>query len=194
MRPHYTGLLGQRRPGGLRCISRAASSGVPIAKAPLHTARIPPPCRYPCSFGVLRMTVSSSKAATAAGEPQANYAPFTDPFHRPLQPCRGTSAVTGLASTRGLSARKALRTRVCLARRWTKHTVIRFQRQVESVGSRLIVRRASETTRGLLQIAEETGAKSVYFNTLYDPISLVRDHEVRSRTGSKALSPAIGQP
>lgn len=37
---------------------------------------------------------------------------------------------------------------------------------------------AAETSRALQQLVADTGATAVYFNHLYDPISLVRDHEV----------------
>jgi deoxyribodipyrimidine photolyase len=48
------------------------------------------------------------------------------------------------------------------------------------LGSDLVFRRASESKAALLQLAQETGAEAVVFNHLYDPISLVRDNEVKT--------------
>ena len=41
-------------------------------------------------------------------------------------------------------------------------------------------RRASESRAALLELVKETGAEAVLFNHLYDPISLVRDNEVKT--------------
>lgn len=65
------------------------------------------------------------------------------------------------------------------SRWWTKHSVAPFQKLLQQLGSNLILRRSTETSKALLQLVQETGAQAVYFNHLYDPISLVRDHEVK---------------
>ncbi|KAL6764729.1 DNA photolyase, FAD-binding/Cryptochrome [Haematococcus lacustris] len=66
------------------------------------------------------------------------------------------------------------------SRWWTKQSVALFQRLLGRLGSRLIIRRCSDTAQCITQVVAETGAKAVYFNHLYDPISLVRDHEVKT--------------
>lgn len=66
------------------------------------------------------------------------------------------------------------------SRWWAKRTVVRFAAQLAALGgARLVVRRADDSARALLQAAAEAGASAVFFNHLYDPISLVRDHEVK---------------
>jgi len=66
------------------------------------------------------------------------------------------------------------------SRWWAKRTVVKFAAQLAALGSpRLVVRRADDSARALLQAAAECGASAVFFNHLYDPISLVRDHEVK---------------
>ena len=47
------------------------------------------------------------------------------------------------------------------------------------MGSGLVFRRATESRTALLQLVRETGAQGIVFNHLYDPISLVRDNEVK---------------
>ena len=44
----------------------------------------------------------------------------------------------------------------------------------------MVFRRASESRAALLELVKETGAEAVLFNHLYDPISLVRDNEVKT--------------
>jgi deoxyribodipyrimidine photolyase len=115
------------------------------------------------------------------------------------------------------------------SRWWLKHTVILFAKAIEGLGSQLVVRRATETGKCLVQMVkvgngwlrtpagvlavlqhagatqqdarqckcflvvvawlQETGAKAVYFNHLYDPISLMRDHEVKGVGGSSLPEP-----
>lgn len=65
------------------------------------------------------------------------------------------------------------------SRWWMKQSLAKLRRQLESLGSKLIVRRASETRVALQELVQDTGAQAVFFNHLYDPISLVRDHEVK---------------
>ena len=50
---------------------------------------------------------------------------------------------------------------------------------LEELGSRLIIRRSSQTFMALAELLRETGATAVFFNNLYDPISMVRDHSVK---------------
>ncbi len=59
------------------------------------------------------------------------------------------------------------------SRWWSKQTVLDFENQVAALGSRLVVRQAKDRRSALLKLVEESGASAVYFNNLYDPISLV---------------------
>eukprot|EP00955_Chlamydomonas_euryale_P017908 190732-Chlamydomonas_euryale.AAC.15 len=56
---------------------------------------------------------------------------------------------------------------------WTKHTVVDLQRQLEALGTRLVLRTAADRRKGVLQAVADTGAQAVFFNNLYDPITLV---------------------
>lgn len=60
------------------------------------------------------------------------------------------------------------------SRWWIKHSVAALEAQLTSLGSRLVIRRSHDSAAALLQLAAETGARALYFNHLYDPISLVR--------------------
>lgn len=65
------------------------------------------------------------------------------------------------------------------SRWWLKHSLIHFRQQLANVGSRLVVRRSEASSTALVSLVQETGAQALFFNHLYDPISLVRDHEVK---------------
>jgi deoxyribodipyrimidine photolyase len=67
------------------------------------------------------------------------------------------------------------------SRWWLKQSLGQFQQQLRGLGSDLVVREGVESADVLLQLARETGASALFFNHLYDPISLVRDHEVKQR-------------
>jgi cryptochrome 1 len=50
---------------------------------------------------------------------------------------------------------------------------------LRNLGCPLIMRKTRNTLSVLLEIVEATGATQVFFNHLYDPVSLVRDHSVK---------------
>jgi cryptochrome 1 len=50
---------------------------------------------------------------------------------------------------------------------------------LRDLGCPLIMRKTRNTLSVLLEIVEATGATQVFFNHLYDPVSLVRDHSVK---------------
>eukprot|EP00775_Hariotina_reticulata_P012492 gene12492-12626_t len=62
---------------------------------------------------------------------------------------------------------------------WCKHSVLCLGQRLQQLGSRLVLRRARESVQGLKQIIQETGAQAVFFNHLYDSISMVRDQQVK---------------
>lgn len=65
------------------------------------------------------------------------------------------------------------------SRWWTKHSLSDLQQALAALGSRLIIRRSPDSPRELLAVVAEAGATAVFFNHLYDPISLMRDHDVK---------------
>ncbi|KXZ45759.1 hypothetical protein GPECTOR_51g745 [Gonium pectorale] len=74
------------------------------------------------------------------------------------------------------------------SRWWSKHSLIDLQQALAALGSRLIIRRSTDSTAALLKVVSEVGAEAVFFNHLYDPISLMRDHDCKR--GLKAASVA----
>jgi cryptochrome 1 len=54
-----------------------------------------------------------------------------------------------------------------------------LSQRLQDLGSRLVVRRARESVAALQQLVAESGAQAVFFNHLYDSISMVRDQQVK---------------
>ncbi|KAF8066292.1 CRY1 [Scenedesmus sp. PABB004] len=67
------------------------------------------------------------------------------------------------------------------SRWWLSQSLAALSRALAERGSRLVLRRAAASADALLELVGETGAHSVFFNHLYDPISLVRDHDMKRR-------------
>jgi hypothetical protein len=76
------------------------------------------------------------------------------------------------------------------SRWWCKHTVLCLSQRLQQLGSRLVVRRGRESVEALRQLVAETGAQAVFFNHLYDSISMVRDQQVKDalRAGGVLVS------
>lgn len=54
-----------------------------------------------------------------------------------------------------------------------------LQSDLAALGSHLILHRAQESRTALSELIQQTGAQGMVFNHLYDPISMVRDNEVK---------------
>lgn len=64
------------------------------------------------------------------------------------------------------------------ASRWWLHQSLRsLDRDLQKVGSRLIIR-SGDSAAILLSLIEETGARSVFWNRVFDPVGRVRDQRV----------------
>jgi cryptochrome 1 len=70
---------------------------------------------------------------------------------------------------------------------WSKHSVMCLAQRLEQLGSRLVIRRARESVEGLKAFITETGAEAVFFNHLYDSISMVRDQQVKDDLRSNRI-------
>jgi deoxyribodipyrimidine photo-lyase len=72
------------------------------------------------------------------------------------------------------------------SRWWLHHSLAALSSQLQSAGSRLILRRgpALEALRGL---AQDTGATSVFWSRRYEPESLVRDARIKSELRSAGI-------
>ncbi|KAH7441218.1 hypothetical protein KP509_03G029200 [Ceratopteris richardii] len=66
-----------------------------------------------------------------------------------------------------------------VSRWWLKESLTHLDASLRSLGVSLVMRKAKNTLATLLEIVKSAGAKQVFFNHLYDPISLVRDRDVK---------------
>ena len=66
------------------------------------------------------------------------------------------------------------------SRWWLHQSLSCFETDLQALGSGLVYRRAKESRAALIELVQETGAQALVFNHLYDPISLVRDNEVKT--------------
>lgn len=66
-----------------------------------------------------------------------------------------------------------------VSRWWLKQSLIHLNESLTSLGAPLVMRRAHNVLAALMEIVEATGASQVFYNHLYDPVSLVRDHRVK---------------
>ena len=62
-----------------------------------------------------------------------------------------------------------------------------LSQRLQQLGSRLVVRRARESAQALKELAQETGAQAVFFNHLYDSISMVRDQQVKDELRAQGV-------
>ncbi|KAL0349025.1 UNVERIFIED_CONTAM: Cryptochrome-2 [Sesamum angustifolium] len=67
-----------------------------------------------------------------------------------------------------------------VSRWWLKQSLIHLQQSLKSLGAELILIKAQSTLSALLDCISAVGATKVY-NHLYDPISLVRDHNIKQK-------------
>ncbi|KAK4434202.1 Cryptochrome-1 [Sesamum alatum] len=66
-----------------------------------------------------------------------------------------------------------------VSRWWLKQSLAHLDSSLRSLGTSLITKRSSDSVSCLLQVIKSTGATQLFFNHLYDPISLVRDHRAK---------------
>lgn len=74
------------------------------------------------------------------------------------------------------------------ASRWWLHQSLReLGKQVEARGNFICFRKGPSALEQLLGICREVSASVVFFNNVYDPLSLVRDHEVKRRLSAAGI-------
>ncbi|PIA55187.1 hypothetical protein AQUCO_00800130v1 [Aquilegia coerulea] len=66
-----------------------------------------------------------------------------------------------------------------VSRWWLKHSLAQLQSSLGSLGASFITKRSTDSVLSLIQVVKSTGATQLFFNHLYDPISLVRDHRAK---------------
>ncbi|KAD4584753.1 hypothetical protein E3N88_22354 [Mikania micrantha] len=66
-----------------------------------------------------------------------------------------------------------------VSRWWLKQSLSVLDSSLKNLGTSLITKRSTDSVSSLLQVIKSTGANQLFFNHLYDPISLVRDHRTK---------------
>jgi deoxyribodipyrimidine photo-lyase len=73
------------------------------------------------------------------------------------------------------------------SRWWLHHSLQELNDRLRATGSRLIVRKgASERT--LLELADATGSRSIYWNRVYEPAVVTRDREIKSNLRAQGIA------
>ncbi|QCE06130.1 cryptochrome-1-like isoform X2 [Vigna unguiculata] len=66
-----------------------------------------------------------------------------------------------------------------VSRWWLKQSLAHLDSSLRSLGTPLITKRSTNSVSSLLEVVKSTGATQLFFNHLYDPLSLVRDHRTK---------------
>ncbi|KAJ9545877.1 hypothetical protein OSB04_025584 [Centaurea solstitialis] len=66
-----------------------------------------------------------------------------------------------------------------VSRWWLKQSLSLLDSSLKNLGTSLITKRSSDSVSSLLDVIKSTGATQIFFNHLYDPLSLVRDHRAK---------------
>ncbi|CAL0305564.1 unnamed protein product [Lupinus luteus] len=66
-----------------------------------------------------------------------------------------------------------------VSRWWLKHSLAHLHSSLRSLGTPLITKRSTNSVSSLLDVVKSTGATQLFFNHLYDPLSLIRDHQAK---------------
>ncbi|KAH7849049.1 hypothetical protein Vadar_012238 [Vaccinium darrowii] len=74
-----------------------------------------------------------------------------------------------------------------VSRWWLKHSLALLDSSLRSLGTSLITKRSTDTVSSLLDVVKSTGATQLFFNHLYDPLSLVRDHRAKEALTAQGI-------
>jgi len=74
-----------------------------------------------------------------------------------------------------------------VSRWWLKHSLALLDSSLRSLGTSLITTRSTDTVSSLLDVVKSTGATQLFFNHLYDPLSLVRDHRAKEALTAQGI-------
>ncbi|XP_019153115.1 PREDICTED: cryptochrome-1-like isoform X1 [Ipomoea nil] len=66
-----------------------------------------------------------------------------------------------------------------VSRWWLKQSLAHLDSSLRSLGTTLITKRSTDSVSSLIEVIKSTGASHLFFNHLYDPLSLVRDHRAK---------------
>lgn len=75
-----------------------------------------------------------------------------------------------------------------VSRWWMKQSLVQLGETLRSLGAELALIKAQSTFSALLECINAVGATKVVYNHLYDPVSLVRDHDIKQRLGESGIT------
>lgn len=68
-----------------------------------------------------------------------------------------------------------------VSRWWLKQSLIHLKQSLQSLGADMVLIEAQSTLSALLDCITAVGATKLVYNHLYDPVSLVRDHNIKQK-------------
>ncbi|KAL5216453.1 hypothetical protein ABZP36_007854 [Zizania latifolia] len=75
-----------------------------------------------------------------------------------------------------------------VSRWWLSQSLKHLDASLRRLGAgKLVTRRSADAVVALLQLVRDTGATQLFFNHLYDPISLVRDHRLKEMMAAEGI-------
>ncbi|PWA56314.1 cryptochrome 2 [Artemisia annua] len=74
-----------------------------------------------------------------------------------------------------------------VSRWWLKQSLIQLGQSLKSLGVDLVFMKAQTTVSALIECVSAIGATKVVYNQLYDPVSLVRDHNIKQKLGELGI-------
>ncbi|KAG4185437.1 hypothetical protein ERO13_A09G230000v2 [Gossypium hirsutum] len=75
-----------------------------------------------------------------------------------------------------------------VSRWWLKQSLAHLEQSLKFLGSELVLIKTHSTLSALLDCIKATGATKLVFNHLYDPVSLVRDHNIKEKLAEAGIS------
>ncbi|KAL6194787.1 hypothetical protein ACLB2K_035863 [Fragaria x ananassa] len=75
-----------------------------------------------------------------------------------------------------------------VSRWWLKQSLAHLDQSLKSLGAQLALIKTDSTVSALLDCIQAIGATKVVFNHLYDPVSLVRDHNIKGKLVELGIS------
>ncbi|XP_043718923.1 cryptochrome-1-like [Telopea speciosissima] len=74
-----------------------------------------------------------------------------------------------------------------VSRWWLKQSLAHLDASLRSLGTSLVTKRSTDSVSSLIEVVKSTGATNLFFNHLYDPLSLVRDHRAKELLTSQGI-------
>lgn len=75
-----------------------------------------------------------------------------------------------------------------VSRWWLKQSLALLDSSLKNLGTSLVTKRSTDSISSLLEVIKSTGATQLFFNHLYDPLSLVRDHRMKEVLTNNGIS------